>query len=239
MVRSVPSLSPHPPLSPVPRALVPAVTAVVFDFDGTLAETNIDFAAIRAALRDFFAERGVWDETLFQRYILEMIDTVCARLSREEATDLRVQAMAIVRQGEFEACRDAEPYPGVPEALRILERRGYRLGIFTRNARECCKHILGRHPLPYSVLLTRDDVANVKPHPEHLQQVLARLDCPPDRALVVGDHYTDVETARAVGAPAIGVLTTHGERERFMEAGALLVIDSVADLPPFLPDHPA
>jgi phosphoglycolate phosphatase-like HAD superfamily hydrolase len=47
-----------------------------------------------------------------------------------------------------------------------------------------------------------------------------------------------VETARAVGAPAVGVLTTTGTREQFLAAGATLVLDSVADLPGVLPKRP-
>ncbi len=228
---------PFPCRLPFLSHLSPAVEAVVFDFDGTLAETNIDFAAIRASLRGFFAGRGAWDEELSQRYILEMVEAACARLSPGEAEATRTEAMEIVRRAELEACRDAQPYPGVPEALGTLHQRGYRLGIFTRNSRECCELILCRHPLPHSVLLARDDVANVKPHPEHLSQTLVRLDCPPERALVVGDHYTDVETARTVGAYAVGVLTTTGTRERFLQAGAVAVLDSVADLLAFLPDR--
>ena len=228
--RSLPSV-PCPPF--------PAVLAVVFDFDGTLAETNIDFGGLRASLREFFIRRGVWADDLTQRYILEVVDAVCAPLEAGEATALRAEAMAIVRQAELKACRDARLYPGTAEALQTLSQRGYRLGIFTRNARECCELILRRHPLPYSILLAREDVVNVKPHPGHLASLLARLNCPPERALVVGDHHTDVETARAAGAWAVGVLTTTGTRERFLEAGALAVLDSVADLPQFLPDRPA
>jgi len=228
-----------PSLLPVTRHLSPAVSAVVFDFDGTLAETNIDFDGIRASLRGLFIRWGVWDGALAQRYILEIVDAVCAPLEAAEAAALRAAAMAIVRQAELEACRNARLYLGTTESLQTLSQRGYRLGIFTRNARECCELVLRRHPLPYSVLVAREDVVNVKPHPEHLVATLARLDSPPGRALVVGDHYTDVETARAAGAWAVGVLTTTGTRERFLEAGALAVLDSVADLPQFLPEHPA
>jgi len=217
---------------------LPPVCAVVLDFDGTLAATDIDFAGIRARLREYFEAHDCWEESLFQRYILEMIDSVCARLSEDQAAEIRRGALEIVHRGEAEACRDAAPYPGVPEALQELERRGYRLGIFTRNSRECCELVLNRHPLAHAVLLTRDDVENVKPHPEHLQQTLARLGTSPGWALVVGDHYTDVETAVACGAHAVGVLTTNGTRERFVECGARLVLDSAADLPRVLPPKP-
>ncbi len=217
---------------------LPPVRAIVFDFDGTLAATDIDFAAIRAELRDFYTARGHWDESLFQRYILEMIDAVCSRLEAPEADRLRVESMEIVRRIESAACSRAEPYPGVPEALATLEQRGYHVGIFTRNSREGCALVLRRHPLRHSVLLTREDVANVKPHPEHLQEALARLECPPEQALVVGDHPTDAETAVAVGACAVGVLTTNATEEALLAAGALLVLDSAADLPAVMPTTP-
>jgi phosphoglycolate phosphatase len=217
---------------------LPPIQAIVFDFDGTLAATDIDFAGVRAELRSFYISRGVWDESLSQRYILEMIDGVCSRLNETQADQLRTESMAIVGRIESEACSRAEPYPGVPEALATLQERGYRLGIFTRNSREGCDLVLRRHPLPHSVLLTREDVVNVKPHPEHLREALARLDCPPDKALVVGDHPTDAETAVAAGACAVGVLTTNATEEALLAAGASLVLDSAAELPAVVPTTP-
>jgi len=223
----------------VPRpASLPPIRAIVFDFDGTLAATDIDFAGVRAELRSFYIAGGIWDESLFQRYILEMIDAVCSRLDPAEAVRVRAESMAIVCRIESEACRRAEPYPGVPEALATLRQRGYRMGIFTRNSREGCELVLRRHPLPHSVLLTREDVANVKPHPDHLREALAQLDCSPERALVVGDHPTDAEVAAAVGAHAVGVLTTNATEETLLTAGATLVLDSVADLPSVVPTTP-
>jgi phosphoglycolate phosphatase len=221
-----------------PQTTLPPVQAIVFDFDGTLAATDIDFAGVRAELRSFYISHGVWDENLFGRYILEMIDAVCSRLDATNADHLRAESMAIVSRIESEACSRAEPYPGVPEALATLQERGYRLGIFTRNSREGCGLVLRRHPLPHSVLLTREDVANVKPHPEHLQEALLHLDCPPEQALVVGDHPTDAETAVAVGACAVGVLTTNATEETLMAAGARLVLGSAAELPTVMPTLP-
>lgn len=223
----------------MPPSPLPPVQAVVFDFDGTLARTEIDFGAIRLRLREYCMGRGCWDEALFQRYILEMIDSICERLSDEEAREVRTDSMAIVGEVELDACRGSELFPGIAECLATLESRGYALGIFTRNSRAGCGIVLQEHPLPHSVLLTRDDVQNVKPHPEHLQRTLAGLGCPPELTVVVGDHITDVETARDVGAYAIGVLTTNCTREKFAEVGADLVLESAAELADILPESPA
>ncbi|MGQ9732648.1 MAG: HAD family hydrolase [Candidatus Zipacnadales bacterium] len=221
-----------------PLCCLPPVRAVVFDFDGTLADTNIDFARIRARLKEFFSARRCWDEALYQRYILEMIDEVCARLPSEESDAIRAEALQLVHEEEMEACRNAQLYAGIPEALNELTTRGYRVGIFTRNSRVCCRLVLDRYPLPHLVLMTRNDVENVKPHPQHLLSTLAVLDCPPELALVVGDHHTDVETACAVGAIAVGVLTTNCPPERLVQSGARLILDSAAQVPALLPLRP-
>lgn len=223
---------------PLPTDSLAGMGAVVFDFDGTLADTQINFAAIRARLREYFVALRCWEEGLAQRYILEMIESVCSRLSVERAFQVRQQSMAIVHEEETTACRQAALYPGVAEALRELDRRGYALGIFTRNSRASCELVLSRHPLPYSVLLTRDDVERVKPDPQHLKDILSRLGCPANRAVVVGDHPSDMETAVACGAYAVGVLTTGADPEALLKYGAQLVLESAADLPRILPERP-
>ena len=61
------------------------IRAVVFDFDGTLAETNIDFALMRRR-----AERwGLTDRLNPRRYILEIVDDAAALLEPEDAARFR------------------------------------------------------------------------------------------------------------------------------------------------------
>lgn len=208
-----------------------AIQAVVFDFDGTLAETNIDFSLMRERVIEVAVRWNAYRESDERRYILEVVEEARALLpdesSREAFTREAEQAMQEV---ELQTCATAEPFEGVPEALTRLQEYGFRVGIITRNCGAGVRAVMARHHLPHEVLLTRDDVAKVKPAPDHLQEALAALGVPPEQTLMVGDHPTDIECGQAAGAFTAGVLTAKTTRQEFEEMGADLVMESVPAL---------
>jgi len=209
--------------------------AIIFDFDGTLAETNIDFGKMRARIYALVQQWGLWeDDTGENRYVLEVIEAAEAKLaSEQERAEFARQAAQALVEVEMETCGGAAPYAGVAEALGRLRQAGLKIGIVTRNCRECVEQLLARHPLPHDVLLTRDDVTLVKPDPAHLRAALDRLGVSPQEALMVGDHRSDIECAVAAGCGGVGVHLTGSTAEHFAELGALA---SYPDVPAFVGD---
>lgn len=208
--------------------------AVVFDFDGTLAETNIDFGEMRRRIYALVQQWGLWEEGMGDnRYVLEVIAAAKSRLNGDAQARERFAAEAAqtLVDVEMATVATAAPYAGVPAALDRLHRLGYRLGIITRNCRECLEHFLARHPLPHEVLLTRDDIVEVKPDPRHLLAALAHLGVTPEAAVMVGDHRSDIECALAAGSRGVGVHHTGTTAEQF---AALGVIASYPDVPAFV-----
>jgi len=215
----------------------PVIHAVVFDFDGTLAETNLDFALMRARVIEVAERWQVYQEGEGRRYILEIIDDVLALLPDQESRSAFYrEAEQAMQEVELATCLTAEPFPGVPEALSRLQACGFRVGIITRNCTAGVRAVTERHHLPHEVLLTREDVARVKPAPDHLEQALSALGVPPARALMVGDHPTDIECGQAAGTFTAGVLTAKTTREEFEQMGADLVAESVPVLAEVLCD---
>ncbi|MCD6359472.1 MAG: HAD family hydrolase [Armatimonadetes bacterium] len=207
------------------------VHAAIFDFDGTLAETNIDFARMRAEVL-LVAERwGLRDGLDERRYILEIVDQVLTLLPDDEARErFRREAEEAMQAVELEATSVADPFPGVPAALQALLDSDIRVGIITRNCRAGVRSVLNRHHIPHEVLLTRDDVELVKPDPAHLLKALEMLQVAPEQAVMVGDHLTDIETARAAGTLAAGVLTAGTTREQFEQARPDLIAVDVPEV---------
>jgi phosphoglycolate phosphatase len=80
------------------------------------------------------------------------------------------------------------------------------------------------------VLLTREDVTHVKPHPEQLLKALAAVGSGSDTAAMVGDHPMDMEAAHRAGALAIGVLSGHSTEQALRDAGAALIYADVIAL---------
>jgi phosphoglycolate phosphatase len=212
------------------------VRAIIFDFDGTLAETNIDFGKMRQRTYALIQRWGLWDEGMGDnRYVLEVIAAARAKLDGDQppAAEFQRQADQVLLDVEMETVATSAPYPGVPEALAELGAMGYRLGIITRNCRDCLEHFLARHPLPNEVLLTRDDIVEVKPDPRHLLAALARLAVEPPETVMVGDHRSDIECALAAGSRGVGVYLTGATAEHFAALGA---VASYPDVPAFVAD---
>ncbi len=206
------------------------IDTVVFDFDGTLAETNIDFAKMRSRIVEHMQAWGLWEDGLDDgKYILDIIDIGKSKLGDDADRIAEFQAAAdtILEEVELETCSHAAPFPGVVEALNQLKEHGYRVGIVTRNCRAGVASVTSRHHIPHDLLSTRDDVTLVKPDPAHLAEALRLLGANPERAVMIGDHITDIQGADGTGAMAVGVLTQKTTREQFEQVGADAVFSDV------------
>jgi phosphoglycolate phosphatase len=222
------------------RDRLKAVRAVVFDFDGTLVATRIDFAAMRQAIVDLIGRWDLGPALLGQpAYVLEMVAAGCQALQSEaqRAATFEREAMDIIEDFEMQTCPHAAPFPGVMETLVQLAARGYRVGIITRNGRKGVGAITSRYPLHHEVLFTREDVSQVKPHPEHLLTAIRALRLETPHVLMVGDHPTDVMCARAAGVLSAGVSKDPLRVADLNRAGADFLISCVNELLPLLRDN--
>lgn len=204
--------------------------AAAFDFDGTLAETRINFARMRSCIIEHLQRWDVWEDGMDDgRYVLDIIDMGADALgdAPERVAEFRAEADLILEQVELETCATAEPFPGVPEALDDLRSHGLKVAIVTRNCRAGVQSVLSRHHLHYDVLLTRDDVHLVKPDPFHLAEAVRLMDVDPRRTVMVGDHISDIQGADGLGVITIGVLTQKTTTEQFQEVGADAVLPDV------------
>lgn len=169
--------------------------AVLFDFDGTLTKPlAIDFAAVREAVR-----------CPPDSFILEYVSSLPQGAPRDEA-------MAILERFELEGAQRSEPNESAETTVPLLRDLGLRLGIITRNSRASVDAALARfaglRTIDFDVIVTRDDPVAPKPFPGGVLLAAERLGVPPERLLMVGDYYLDVEAGKAAGA--VTVFLTNG-----------------------------
>ncbi len=186
-----------------------AFRAVLFDLDGTLIETHIDFPAMTAAMQCLTRADGVPESVTDDKDILGLVDAAAEDVSRRggDGAALRRRAFAELEAMEVAGCSRPVLLPGTRELLLELTQRGVKVGVVTRNCRTVSVGLLARFALPHHLLLTRDDVPKTKPNPEHLWDALRLLGEPPNQAAMVGDHWMDIEAGMRAGCAAtLGVL---------------------------------
>ena len=208
------------------------LTALIFDFDGTLATGHYDFPAMRERVYALAARHGVASPALEGLYVLEAVERAAAIIGDDDgdAGAFRADAERIITEIELQGAREASLLPGTAQALSNLRAQGYRVAIVTRNSRAVIATIPGTTSLACDALLSREAVGRVKPHPEHLTAALAAVKCEARHAAMVGDHPTDISAGKAMGMFTIGVLTGAGTRETLTAAGADLIAESVCEV---------
>lgn len=152
------------------------IKAVLFDLDGTLVHSALDFMQIRKDI----ACPAECD-------ILEYL----TRLNESD----RNKAEAIIQRHELEDAQNVECIPGVEQTLAGLVEQGIRTAIITRNSREATFVKLAKLNLSIEHVLTRED-APAKPHPGALLHFSNLWQIQPRECVYVGDYKYDLQAAR-------------------------------------------
>lgn len=213
------------------------VRAVLFDLDGTLVETNIDFPLMRREMLAIGERYGIAAEDLQGRDILAMVDAIVAHLSldsrEDEAQRVREEAYRRLEEIEMAHCHETRVIPGAVELVNALRAADIKVGVVTRNCRSSVLHSLDVCGISPDVLLTRDDVPRPKPHPDHLQQAMELLGTTPEQTVMIGDHWMDVQGGKAAHTRTIGFLHPDRPAEFFQVSPPDLVINDLRELLPY------
>jgi len=206
------------------------VCAVVFDFDGTLAELNIDFPALYLRLFDLADSFGVDRSRITESYLIEQIDQMKAQLADGKAAEFLAAATKLVVDEEVASAKSASLFSGTRTLLTSLRSRGIRTGLVTRNCEAAVKTVFPDVEDMVDVFVPRERTERVKPDPAHLDRTLALLSAAPERSAMVGDHPIDIDSALKSGMIPVGVTTGKIGKDQLIEAGAALVLASADEL---------
>lgn len=202
-------------------------SAVLFDIDGTLLDTNYFHTvswwyALREAGEDFPMARihpliGMGSDQLLTDLLGE---------EREGLSDLHSKYYKPYK-------KDLHPFPKAADLLRTVSERDVQVVLATSSKEEDLDQLLdalGPDEGVIREIVHGDMVGSSKPAPDIFAVALERLELDPNQTMVVGDTRWDIEAAAKCGLDVVAVLTGGSTRRDLTDAGAVGVYDDVAEL---------
>lgn len=209
---------------------------VIFDFDGTLADTLPDIAnAVNAGLTHFGLDAQ--PRSIVRDWIGEGLPNLCQRALGGADAPLDEMIRVVTAHYRDHRLDETAPFAGIPEMLDELARRGVPIAILTNKPHD--------HTIAMTAkLFDRWKWAAVegyrveerrKPDPRTALEIIAAMNLAPEQVLMVGDSFTDMETGVNAGMIPVGVTWGYRARHELIDAGARHLMDAPGELLALLP----
>ena len=178
--------------------------AIIFDFDGTLANTlPICYYAFQSVFKEFD------NKDLSSEEIKAMFGPSETGIIRENLTNVnKDQAIELYYKKYFENHSNlVTPNMEIDEMIRHLKGEGIKIGIVTGKARRSLDISLKALQMDtlFEVIITGDDVVDPKPHPEGIIKALSLLGVQNDEAMFIGDSDADIQAGIEANVHTAGV----------------------------------
>lgn len=213
------------------------IKALLFDFDGTLADS---FDAITASTNHVRQSYGLppLPESAVRQYVGFGLTNLLEHLvpgadTAEAAARYREHHPKVMLSG-------TRLRSGVAETIPALHRRGFRMAVCSNKLAQYTRELVAAFKLePYfgAVLGPEDVGGRAKPDPAMLLEGLGRLEVSTAEAVYVGDMAIDVHSARAAGVPVWILPGGAAGHESVTESGPDRVLKGFAELLELLPVH--
>lgn len=206
------------------------VDLLLFDLDGTLADTKADLAtAVNLTLRDF----GVAEHPPEHIYAFvgDGVRVLLARAFESKGAKAFEDALTVFRGHYLDHLLDQTRfYPGVDKVLSHFAEK--KKGIVTNKPIEYTLKLidgLGARSR-FDIILGGNSTPNLKPHPGMIHRALNALSVKADAAVMIGDNVNDIQAARAAGVRSVAVGYGLGDPGVLRAAGPDFFCDHLEDV---------
>jgi HAD superfamily hydrolase (TIGR01509 family) len=203
--------------------------AVLFDLDGTLAETDsLHLPTWVDALlpHGIEVDEAFYRENISGRANAEIVEDLLPDISAQAGRDIVETKEASFR----ERAGELEPLPGLLDFLESVKERGTRTGLVTNAPRENVVAVLRALRLEdfFDAVVTSEEVRVGKPDPEPYLTALERFGAGAAGTLTFEDSVSGIASAVGAGIPTVGIASTQ-KPDRLREAGAFMVAKDFTD----------
>lgn len=190
------------------------IRAIIFDLDGTIFHLKIDWETVKTKLNQLLGEKNL------------NFDQIARKLSESE----NQKAAEYLEQAEIQGVTAGIETSNASNVLRDLNEN-YQLAVVTRNSRHAAQKVIDKYNLSNVLIVGREDVKKLKPHPEAIELVLRKHNLNKEEVIVVGDTLHDLLAARHLGIKCIIV---KNQSLDFIPEGANYYFDNLDGLQKYL-----
>jgi phosphoglycolate phosphatase len=204
---------------------------VMFDLDGTLADTGRDLANAVNYTRAYF-NLGPLPESLVFAHVGRGVEYLLKHaLPEENPVHFQQIVMVFLRHYEEHLLDNTALYPSVPAVLDYFH--GKRRVVVSNKIHRLTLEVLRGLGVAqqFDAILGGDSAPEKKPHPALIHGVLDRFQIAAPRALMVGEGVADVEAGKRAGVVTCGVTYGLGNMDELKAANPDFLIDDLGELP--------
>ena len=203
---------------------------ILFDFDGTLADTGkgigkcVDYAA------DYFGIPRLADDERRAFVGPPLYESFGKYFHLEKKEDI-MTAIDKYRECYVKgAMYDLGFYDGIEALLKELKEEGFKTGVASSKPAHFVRSILTKHNLIslFDIISCPEDDKIKKTKFELISEAVEKLNSVKSKTVMVGDRHFDIDGAKAAGVKSIGVLYGYGSSEELTAAGADYIATSVS-----------
>jgi pyrophosphatase PpaX len=191
------------------------LSCMIFDVDGTLAQTNQLIFATFNHVAELHLGRSFTSKEIISLFGPPEEGAVEKVFGAARVPAIMEEMCAFYRANHAEM---AGAHGGIISVLDLLKRGGVRLAVFTGKGRRTARITLEELGMSsyFEHIVTGNDVTQFKPHPEGILQVLSTFDVPACETVMVGDSMSDLTAARRAGVMFAAVLWDAYDSERVL-----------------------
>jgi phosphoglycolate phosphatase len=202
---------------------------VIFDLDGTLANTLGDIALSMNAALAFYGFPALSEEAyafIVGRGIRSLAESALPENARDGKTAELVAEKALERYAENPVVH-SKPYPEITELLYSLKNLKMKTAVLSNKPARITKLVVERLFSPDCFDIVQGEIPGVarKPDPSAAWDIMVSLGVTPRETIFLGDSETDMKTAKAAECSPLGAGWGFRGRAALVEAGAARIID--------------
>lgn len=179
------------------------ITTLLFDFDGTLLDTNeLIIGTFHHVLGNHYP--GKYERSDILPFLGPTLQETFDSIDPEKTEQLIEEYRAWNKSMHDELSSE---FDGVSETMKLLKAAGLKMAIVSTKRKDMVMRGLGLLDVEgvFDEVIAMDDVTKTKPDPEPILLALERLGATADEALMIGDNYHDIEGGKNAGVRTAGV----------------------------------